>query len=529
MDDDEDSWLKFQLICKPEQSGKTFIMIEQIKEDLQFPEVGKETINFIFCDNNLLLTRQTSVRVDKDLTSYIHEGKTYIELSSHNRTTYHGTDSVFRAILTASARNIICCTNGYRMDDIFSLVNDINGNLFTSDKFIFKIFLDEADKFTRFIDNTLKPLVDENDNVYVKLITATPRDLFNKYQYMNVLPIEETTSREYHGWDDNHIRIIDKSCGCLEFADHVLSIVAAEPNLILPGTKWFIPAKHTKRSHELIRDLCVSKGMAVICVNGNGITITLPDTLERIVRTKDDELSHIVVKYYREYRLHRFATAITGYICIGRGVSIMSQSFMIDYAIYSQVSNKDEASQLAGRVKGNCKHYPNYKPPVVFASEKFDTIAREWEQQSRELAQLAFEKEQDGLPTIIDKNEFNTCSENFEYIRNPNLFDSFEKAKDFVRSKERAMRAKVKGTDTKKNVIHCVEGYFITSKLVGESGVAGLTKDDRLKLAKANTIAPSRCISSTDKGSRYLILPVYETMDSPPNSVKFQVRYINFK
>ena len=78
-------------------------------------------------------------------------------------------------------------------------------------------------------------------------------------------------------------------------------------------------------------------------------------------------------------------------------------------------------------------------------------------------------------------------------------------------------------------MIHCVEGYFITSKLVGESGVAGLTKDDRLTLAKANTIAPSRCISSTDKGSRYLILPVYETMDSPPNSVKFQVRYINFK
>ena len=24
------NWLKFQLICKPEQSGKTFIMIKQI-------------------------------------------------------------------------------------------------------------------------------------------------------------------------------------------------------------------------------------------------------------------------------------------------------------------------------------------------------------------------------------------------------------------------------------------------------------------------------------------------------------------
>lgn len=32
-----------------------------------------------------------------------------------------------------------------------------------------------------------------------------------------------------------------------------------------------------------------------------------------------------------------------------------------------------------------------------------------------------------------------------------------------------------------------------------------------------------------DKGSRYLILPVYENENSPPNSVKFQVRYIRFE
>ena len=50
---DEESWSKVVLICKPEQSGKTFIMIQQIIKDLDEPIQGKTVINFIFCDNNL--------------------------------------------------------------------------------------------------------------------------------------------------------------------------------------------------------------------------------------------------------------------------------------------------------------------------------------------------------------------------------------------------------------------------------------------------------------------------------------------
>ena len=47
-------------------------------------------------------------------------------------------------------------------------------------------------------------------------------------------------------------------------------------------------------------------------------------------------------------------------------------------------------------------------------------------------------------------------------------------------------------------------------------------------MIKANNIGAGNCISSSDKGSRYLILPVYETMETSANNVKYQVRYINF-
>ena len=90
------------------------------------------------------------------------------------------------------------------------------------------------------------------------------------------------------------------------------------------------------------------------------------------------------------------------------------------------------------------------------------------------------------------------------------------------------MGTRVSGS--KKGAIHEVDGYSITSKLL-KSGqtVESLQASDRLTEAKVSQIGASTNISSTDKGSRYLILPVYKTMDSPPKSVEFQVRYIRFK
>ena len=67
---DYDAWERFTLICKPEQSGKTFIMIKMINEDLSDTTDSKNVVNFIFCDNNLLLTKQTSERVNSDVLPY---------------------------------------------------------------------------------------------------------------------------------------------------------------------------------------------------------------------------------------------------------------------------------------------------------------------------------------------------------------------------------------------------------------------------------------------------------------------------
>jgi hypothetical protein len=522
-----DSWERFQLICKPEQSGKTFLMIQHIIRDIESPGEGKEMIHIILCDNNLLLTKQTSQRVDTELTEFIQDGITYVELSSHQRAACHDMHSAYHAIVSRGIRHVICCTNARRMDDVYELVNSLNKGEFTRERFHTTIWVDEADKFTGYIDDTFIPIVENFDQVHIKLITATPESLFKAYKYINVLPIENTTTDQYHGWNDNDIQI-HPTRGCLEFAEYILTDVGKD--LVLPGTKWFIPSMTTKESHTSMKELCVEAKMAVLVVNGDGVVLTIP-YIEPIQIEKDTEINTILMNLYERYQLSRYAFAITGNICIGRGISIMSDGFMMDYAILSHFSGKSDASQLAGRVKGNIKHFSSYKKCTVFTTSVFNKVVTECEEKSRNLARIAYEKELEGEGTIIGLNEFKTCEKPHEHICHPKLFNTFKETKQFLTTKAREMRCRGKLLVTDKGAIReCKEGYLVSSKLISEGQTADdLTKSDRLTLEKANAIPYGRCISSTDKGSPYLILPVYASESSPPKEYKFQVRYIRFK
>lgn len=520
-----DEWLKVTLICKPEQSGKTFIMIQTIIKDLNEPIDDKIIVNFILCDNNLLLTKQTSGRVAEDLNEFKFNEEVYLELSSHKRTDYHNHSDVFHAIITKKINNVICCTNNQRIDDIYQLITDFNTSDITEDKYHFKIWLDEADKFDKYINDTLKPLVKNFDNVSVYCITATPDTLFRKHKYMNVFPIEKTTTEKYHGWEDNRIRIIDFNVDYLSFITHVLTNVGKDR--IVPKSKWFIPGLSKKKSHESVKKICNELGMAVVVVNGNGITLTLPNK-ETIVFPKDDEFGKKIVEIYEEYKLEKYAFVITGYICISRGITINSKKFMLDNAILSHCGSKSEVSQIAGRMKGNMKNFPNYKIPHVFTTIEFNKIAIDMEKKSRHLAELAFKKEQEGLETVIDKSEFKSCGENYRYVKHDEYFKTYAQAIKYLQSiyRECGMR---KINDTKKSVIHLTEPnkYSVTSKLLKPGlTVKDLTEDDRITKKQAESIPLGRCISTTKKGSQYLILPVYDSLDSPPKSVEFEVRHL---
>ena len=433
------------LICKPEQSGKTFIMIQEIIQGLQEPKDEKIIINIIFCDNNLLLTRQTTERINDNISEEFVDinGISYLEFSSHSRTKYKNADSVGYAITTKDVRNILCCTNGTRVDDIAKIISEINSStIFPGlDKFIFKIWLDEADKFISYINNTFKPLIEKYKNVYLKCITATSKKLFDEYKVINVFPLENTTTNNYHGWNDNIKRLIDHKGNCIEFASHVINNIAND--LLVSGTKWLVPSSYTKESHNDMKDIFIRLGAAVIIVNGDGITIYFPN-LEIIKTKKEDQLKDILINMYVKYNLNLYPLVITGNICISRGISINSPEFMIDYHILSECSNQQEASQISGRSKGNMKDWPNYKKPIVFTSLKFDKIAEEWENKSRKLATLAYDKNHQGKSTLISKCEYKTLGENYEILENKELIKTYTQAIKLLKTKQIQMGHKIK-------------------------------------------------------------------------------------
>jgi hypothetical protein len=417
---------EMNLIVKPEQSGKTFIMIQEMIKAYTAEEGldGKKVVNFIFCDNSLLLTKQTSKRVEKDLTTYIAEGKTYVELSSRKGNETRNWDAAY-GVICDGVVNIICCTNGKRVNDISKIVNRINASPHL-EGFTFKVWLDEADKFEKHITKTFLPLSKECDNVEIWLMTATPKNLFKKFN-LNIFPMEKTTQPDYHGWNDNCIVKLEDPFGSTgEFISEVLS---SNHQLIQPGTKWYIPAEKTKNSHRDVAMRCIYHQMAVFIVNGDGLTLQRPG-MASITEEKKTELNPHIRSMYAEHGLDKYAVAITGHLCVSRGISIMSKEFIFDYGILSSCKQKAEASQSAGRLKGNIKGWANYKPPMVFTTEKFDANATEWEAVSRRLAELAHERKVAGETTVMTntdfKTEFNKAMGVLDrHKRVPMMFDNF--------------------------------------------------------------------------------------------------------
>lgn len=411
---------KFILITKPEQSGKTFIMIKQINHFLSddYP-TDNIVINFIFCDNSLLLTTQTKKRVGNDIMNLPGVEEPYVELSSRRDGCAKNSYADVILSIMKGCRNIICCTNSTRVHDINKIIHDVNDMKYLNKNFTFKIWLDEADKFCNYITKSFIPLTASNDNVNVYLITATSQRIFTRYGDMRVFPIENTTLPEYHGWTDNNIIIRDDESGTIiGFARQIADEMMYQGKFT-PGCKCFVPAASNKKSHYAIRDMFIMKNVAVFVVNGDGIELSLPDNTCVKIEKKTHELHVNIKNLYHEYDVNRFSCVLTGNICIGRGISIMQPDFIFDYAIISNVHNKSEASQIAGRLKGNIKGWATYKKPSVYTTDKFNKVAIECELQSREIAQLAFEKaknmsDQDVTP-IITKNEAKLAGKDIEW------------------------------------------------------------------------------------------------------------------
>ena len=530
-------WEKCTLLTKPEQSGKTFLMLQKIVEDFSEEprEDGKQNINFILCDNNLLLVLQTSDRVnsDEELRQFrnIETGEIYIEFSSSKRTKTNTSDTVFRFITTGKISNIICCSNSIRCEDIFKIIIDIS-NAGLKDKFHFNIWFDEADKFIKLINEYIIPTLEKYENISLYPISATPERIIRYFKEINIWAIENPTLENYHGWNDNEIIPYDNTiCKKNDFVEHILSNNSKE---IKSNTRWFIPASNSKSSHHKIKDICREYGIVTMIINGDGITVYMLDG--RIIENdKDDMPDKLIPKIYSKYELYKFPFAITGYLCISRGITISSQDFMLTHAIMPlSISNKSELSQIAGRMKGNQKLWKNYIKPKIFCSDKFNKLAKEIENKTIQLAKIAFESEW----KTVTLEKFKTVEKEWFYYSCPTPFDTYRKAleylsgddidKDIKPLSKTKKEINVDKMDKKRPIHKTINGYYLTSKRFKKEDIEQniIIERQRFTYESYKDFSEGFCISEPEnKRASYLIYPVYESFETIPQDVKYYVRH----
>ena len=96
-------------------------------------------------------------------------------------------------------------------------------------------------------------------------------------------------------------------------------------------------------------------------------------------------------------RLDRFPLAITGFICVERGITFQCapdrthNGFLFDYGIIPPIADKAEAYQAMARLFGNIGDFPTYKPCQIYSNSATFKKVRSQEEIAVNLARIMHE------------------------------------------------------------------------------------------------------------------------------------------
>lgn len=514
MDHELIDWTKIVNIIKPEQSGKTFAMIQLIA-------ACRMAVNFIFCDNSHLLTTQTTTRVGNEITTNTIEFSSRKKKSDFDKVAKSDMEVVGYIMGADKIKNVICCTNGKRIKDITNILR-----ILPPDTKI-NLWLDEADKFLPKPTDTFIQLTKDYSNVRCYFMTATPKKIIHKYPEIPTLPLENTTLPNYHGWFDNKIVLVENEerGGTIGY---IFQIIDSLENISLENTKWFIPADSAIKTHYRVAKGLALRGFAVFVLNGKGISLYKLNNGEmwNITNEKNDEAHILIDKYITKYKVGNMPVAITGNLCVGRGLSFMTKKFIFTHGILSACANKDTASQQSGRTKGNIKLYPNYEPPTIYTTRAFDKVAREQEKLSREVAKLAY-KQDPTTPSVVSENDVLNINRRYPIkikCVDPD-FDIGEYLKDTMKLPFNIQTQHLGGV--------IKDGYMYPKRsFAGHNrkveGDTRLTKDIyERKFSSARSCGSSINQTGSGSGQSFMIYPVYDTLDSDKDDFKYYIHSID--
>lgn len=445
---------KLKCLILPAQSGKTRKVEEQITRfnlinDL-FGHNGE--INVWISANNKLLVHQTTSRIRKDLgpssdsddegeSDAVIKGKIFSWTSGTKKSNISAKELAFEIL--GDVDMVILCAHSVRVRYLISMLGYLTVHRAFNKKV--NIWIDEADKtiniWSKYPELLNNPAVNQ-----VTLVSATFNSVVAKYGRLNIIPYEVTHPACYRRLKDAK-RIVEDvgKSSPVEYVRHVLNKHKAK--LVKPGMRAFIPGDYTKQSHEDIAEMLLTLGFAVIILNGSHKELRIPGEtpmdLRPYLTVSDpddvpDEFNTTLSRMYIENDLDRYPLAITGFICVERGITFQCApaeddhlGFLFDYGIIPPITDKAEAYQTMARLFGNVGDFPDYKPCEIYTNtatfkrvqnqeEIAVNLARIVAEQGltevgpehiRDAANYEFEKD---LEVIV--REFNTCDEANDFL-----------------------------------------------------------------------------------------------------------------
>ena len=363
-------------------------------------------LNIHFTNNSLIEVNQFMTRVKKESDKY-EDRFNVASFSSEKIADFNCTSDIVLDIIQNTDPNkmvntIIACTHPKRLNDIMELIeildNDDHG---IHENFrargitsvTVNIAFDEIDipKNVTLMCSFLEKVRYKSPVSSVYLITATPYENFwvtlrdkcgitelnNLHHKTNVLDQYDLVKvvesyRQLKEHEKYSVSAVPGYISCKSIVNRSISIVEhimkTYPNEVLT---LFVPGSRAKKTHNQIRSNLIMKDFIVITINGTdkniqfnkNYTVTLYDYTIQYFGTKEVEM-HQIVGHIRKCNPRR-GIAITGFICVERGVTFQSKTEHYD-SIFSDAIvpyRSDELSpstfdQIFGRCSGDKKYIP---------------------------------------------------------------------------------------------------------------------------------------------------------------------------
>lgn len=313
-----ESKIKYWLLTKPAQSGKTLEMIRDMIKNIE--RNNKRVMNILICDNSLIQTRQSVVRINKiNLQEY--DKIVACEISSNKDSKFKRENQFAKE--KDSYNVIVMCSK--RLENMELLLSHLK------DRDIY-LYLDEADKIVK--DKSKVELIkniERYKNVKnITFTTATPyidskTSLATLYGDLNLFPVSQNISEKYNSLKDMNMKFV-KSFGDsnVVYAEEYLKL-----NPIKPGEAWLIPSEYRKFTHNQMKQMLFENNFAdVVCIiNSDTKCFYYKDGDTQQLgefATSNSELKDIMENYIKETNKSN-RIVITGNNCIGRGASFQSE------------------------------------------------------------------------------------------------------------------------------------------------------------------------------------------------------------